>query len=209
MESISVYAILIIVYSIVWITLIIGITLIRKRNKRAERMHKLFLNKSIQKFRHAPFKNLLKLWIAKKFLSATTAFIFLIILPAVILFFLLGIILIFPFLAILQGLTVGILIGYFKKRNMYWAVMVGMFEFGYWALSGALGLSVTIEFLLNDISFIDSLSNGIDKLLSGYWIPLVVCIIGNAFLEIAGPIYWNMNGPISLEVLAQGQYVDE
>jgi len=209
MRPFGLITIFIILYSIIWVDIIIGITLIRKKNKYAEKMHKLFLNKQIQKFRYPPFKDLLKLWIAKKFLLTSITFILIIIIPVVFLYFLLGIILITPLLSIIQGLTVGILIGYFDRKHMYWAVIVGMFEFGYWALSGALGIYVATGFLLNDMSFIESLLNGVDILFSGYWIPIAICILVNAFGEVAGPIYWDMKSPISLEVLSQGTYIND
>ncbi len=205
----SIFIIFFIVYLIIWVTLAIGIVLMRNSNKFALKMHKLFLNGQIKKFQYPPFKNLLKVWLDNKYLTTSITFIFLIIIPAVILFFFCGIILITPILSIIQGFTVGILIGNFDKKNMLWAVIVGIFEFGYWALSGALGVFITLGFLFKDISFTDSFFNGIGVLYSGYWIPLVVCVLGNAFLEVAGPIYWNMTGLISLENLSQGKYIND
>lgn len=178
----------------------------RNKNKFSVRLHELFVKKQIQKFQYPPFKNLLKLWISNKYLLTSITFILIIIIPAVIIFFLLGIILVTPLLAIVQGFTVGNLIGNFKTKEMYWAIIVGMFEFGYWALSGALGIFVTLGFLYYEMSFGESLSNSVNILFSGYWIPLVICIIINAFGEVAGPIYWKIKVPISLEALSKGQY---
>jgi len=209
MGRMSVYIIFSVIYSIIWISLLIGIVLIKYKIKIAIKLHELFIKKQIQKFQYPPFKNLLKLWISNKYLLASVTFILIIIIPAVILFFLLGILLVSPLLAIIQGFTVGILIGNFKKKEMYWAVIVGMFEFGYWALSGALGISVTFGYLFNGISFSDSLSNCINNIFSEYWIPLIICIIGNAFGEVAGPIYLNIKSPISLTTLSQGININE
>jgi hypothetical protein len=201
--------IFIILYLTIWINLLIGITLIRKKNKFADKMNKLFVNKHIQKFQYPPFKNLLKLWIAKKYIYTSLTFILLIIVPAVVIYFLLGLILLSPFLSIIQGFTVGNIISNYDKKSMIWAIIVCIFEFGYWALSGALGIYVTISILFNKISFSDSLSNCIEILFSMYWIPLILFIMGNAFLEVAGPIYWNIKGIVSLEDLSKVKYTNE
>ncbi|MCK4561016.1 MAG: hypothetical protein KAV45_14650 [Calditrichia bacterium] len=172
-------------------------------------MNKLFVKKQIQKFQYPPFKNLLNLWIAKKYMYTSLTFILIIIIPAVFIYFLLGIILFSPFLSIIQGFTVGNIISNFDKKSMIWAIIVGVFEFGYWSLSGALGIYVTISILSSEISFIDSLSNCVEILFSVYWIPLIFFIIGNAFLEVAGPVYWNIKGVISLEDLSKAQNIYE
>ena len=169
-------------------------------------MHEVFIKRQIQKFQYPPFKNLLKLWIANKFFLASVTFISIIIIPAVVFFFLLGIILISPVLAVIQGFTVGNIIGDFKTKEMIWALTVGLFEFGYWALSGALGVSVSLSYLLYEKSFLVSLSNCINDLSSVYWLPLAICIVFNAFGEVAGPIYLNIKSPVSLEMLSQGKY---
>jgi hypothetical protein len=205
MDSITILALFIIIYSINWISLFIGVLLIKKGNKSAEKMHELFLIKQIQKFQYPPFKNLLKLWIENKYFPAVFTFIFLIILPATCFYFLIGILLFTPLLIIIQGLTVGILIGNLNGKNMLWAMSVCIFEFGYWALSGTLGLIVTIGNLFRDLLFTDSLLRVLDIFISEYWLLLVICILGNSFLEIAGPIYWNMKGAINLEVLTRNQ----
>ncbi|MEW6653986.1 MAG: hypothetical protein AB1394_11030 [Bacteroidota bacterium] len=209
METTSVYIIFFVIYSIIWISLLIGLVLMRNRNKFSERLHEIFVKRQIQKFQYPPFKNLLKLWISNKFLITSINFIIMIIIPAVIMFFLLGILLLSPFLAIIQGFTVGNLISNFKSKEMTWAILVGIFEFGYWALSGALGISVTAEYLLFDKSFFTSLSIFINNLYAEYWLPLTIFICGNAFGEVSGPIYFNIKSPISLTTLSKGFSVNE
>ena len=204
MEKIGVYTIFFVIYYIIWVSLLAGIFIIKRENKKAERLYSLFVKKQIQKFQYPPFKQLLKLWIANKYLAASITFIVIIIIPVVFLFFLLGILLVSPILAVVQGFTVGILISNFGKKEMWWAVIVGMFELGYWALSGALGISVTFGYLFDGISFRDSLAICINNIFSEYWVPLIVCIFGNAFGEVAGPIYLNIKTPISLVTLSQG-----
>jgi len=39
--------------------------------------------------------------------------------------------------------------------------------------------------------------------------PLVICVLGNAFGEIAGPIYLNVRGPMSLDELSQGKAIGD
>ncbi len=209
MDPISVYTIFLIIYAIIWISLSVGIVLIKYENKFSKKMHDLIIKKQIRKFQYPPFKNLLKLWISNKYLLTSITFILIIIIPAVILFFLLGIFLVSPILAIVQGFTVGNIIGNFKSKEMYWAIIVGIFEFGYWALSGALGIFVTLGLLYYKMSFGESLSNSVNILFSGYWIPLVICIIINAFGEVAGPIYWKIKVPIGLEALSKGENINE
>jgi hypothetical protein len=209
METTSVYIIFFSIYSIIWVSLFIGIILMRYRNKFSERLHEIFVKRQIQKFQYPPFKNLLKLWISNKYLITSITFIIIIIIPAVIMFFLLGILLLSPFLAIIQGFTVGNLISNFKSKEMTWAILVGIFEFGYWALSGALGISVTAEYLLFDKSFFDSLSTFVNNLYAEYWLPLIIFICCNAFGEVAGPIYFNIKSPISLTTLSKGISVNE
>jgi hypothetical protein len=199
----------IILYATIWIGTVLGISLVRRGDKRAKSIRTWLLNKRIDQFRHPPFKNMLKLWIARKFLLTSTSFIVLIIIPAALLYFVVGIILITPLLTLYQGLVVGLLIARYDRRHMVWALIVGPFEFGYWALSGALGMSVTAAALFSDLSFAQSFLVAVDTFLSGYWIPIAICILINAFGEVAGPIYWKMTGPISLEALSKGEPIDE
>jgi hypothetical protein len=209
METTSVYIIFFVIYSIIWVSLFIGISLTRYGNKYSVKLHDIFVKRQIQKFQYPPFKNLLKLWISNKFLITSITFIIIIIIPAVIMFFLLGILLLSPFLAIIQGFAVGNLISNFKSKEMTWAILVGIFEFGYWALSGALGISVTAEYLLSEKSFIISFSILVNNLYTEYWLPLLIFICGNAFGEVAGPIYFNIKTPISLTTLSEGYSVNE
>ena len=204
MEKISVYIIFFIIYFIIWVSLLVGVIFIKSKSALSQKLHTLLVKRQIQKFQYPPFKQLVKLWVKNKFLLTSITFIVIIIIPAVFLFFLLGIMLVSPLLAIVQGFIVGILIGNFGKKEMWWAIIVGMFEFGYWALSGALGISVTFACLFDGIPFIDSLTVCINNILSGYWIPLIICIFGNAFGEVAGPIYLNIKSPVSLVTLSQG-----
>ena len=204
METLGIYTIFIILYFIIWFSLLVGIVLIKQKSKLGLKLHALFVKRQIQKFQYPPFKQLVKLWVKNKFLLSSITFIVIIIIPATVLFFLLGIMLLSPILAIVQGFTVGILIGNFGKKDMWWAVIVGMFEFGYWALSGALGIFVSFACLFDGISFFESLAGSINTILSGYWIPLIICILGNAFGEVAGPIYLNLKSPISLITLSRG-----
>jgi len=204
METLGIYTIFIILYFIIWFSLLVGIVLIKQKSKLGLKLHALFVKRQIQKFQYPPFKQLVKLWVKNKFLLSSITFIVIIIIPATVLFFLLGIMLLSPILAIVQGFTVGILIGNFGKKDMWWAVIVGMFEFGYWALSGALGIFVSFTCLFEGISFFESLAGSINTILSGYWIPLIICILGNAFGEVAGPIYLNLKSPISLITLSRG-----
>lgn len=196
MGKINVYTIFFVIYSIIWVSLSVGVIFIKRKSVLSQKLHILLVKRQIQKFQYPPFKQLVKLWVKNKYLLTSITFIVIIIIPAVFLFFLLGIMLVSPVLAIVQGFIVGILIGNFSKKEMWWAVIVGMFEFGYWALSGALGISVTFACLFEGIPFIDSLA--------GYWIPLIICIFGNAFGEVAGPIYLNIKSPISLVTLSRG-----
>ena len=117
--------------------------------------------------------------------------------------------LIMPVLAVYQGLTVGFFIAYNNRRDTAWALAVGLFETGYWSLSGALGMSVTLGVILYKLSFAQSLLNVWDQFISVYWIPVAVCIVVNAFGEVAGPIYWDIASPLSLETLSKGEPVDE
>ena len=204
MGKLNVYTIFFAIYFIIWFSLLVGIVLIKQKSKLGLKLHALFVKRQIQKFQYPPFKQLVKLWVKNKFLLSSITFIVIIIIPATVLFFLLGIMLLSPILAIVQGFTVGILIGNFGKKDMWWAVIVGMFEFGYWALSGALGIFVSFTCLFDGISFFESLAGSINTILSGYWIPLIICILGNAFGEVAGPIYLNLKSPISLITLSRG-----
>lgn len=204
METLSVYKIFFAIYSIIWVSLFIGMFLIRIGNKYSIKLHDLFIKRQIQKFQYPPFKNLLKLWISNKYLLTSITFIVIIIIPAVFLFFFLGIFFLSPFLAIIQGFTVGNLIGNYKTKEMTWALIVGIFEFGYWAFSGALGISVTIEYLFYEKSFVNSLSAFLNNFFAEYWMPLIIFVCGNAFGEVAGPIYFNIKSHISLITLSKG-----
>jgi hypothetical protein len=204
MEKLSIYTIFFVIYFIIWVSFLVGVVLVKRKSKLGSKLHTLLIKRQIQKFQYPPFKQLVKLWIKNKYLFTSITFIVIIIVPAVFLFFLLGIILVSPILAIVQGFVVGILIGNFGKKEMWWAAIVGMFEFGYWALSGALGISVTFACLFDHISFIESLTECINTILSGYWIPLIIFIFGNAFGEVAGPIYLDIKSPISLVTLSRG-----
>jgi hypothetical protein len=204
MEKVSVHTIFFGIYFIIWLFLLVGVVLVKRKSKLALKLHALFVKRQIQKFQYPPFKQLVNLWVSNKYLLTSVTFIVIIIIPAVFLFFLLGVILVSPILAIVQGFTVGILIGKFGRKEMLWAVIVGMFEIGYWALSGALGISVTLTCFFEGLSFIDSLILCLNNILSGYWIPLIIFIVGNAFGEVAGPIYLNIKSPISLVTLSQG-----
>ena len=204
MEKVSVYTIFFVIYFIIWFSLLVGVVLVKRKSKLGSKLDTLLIKRQIQKFQYPPFKQLVKLWIKNKYLLTSITFIVIIIVPAVFLFFLLGIILVSPILAIVQGFIVGILIGNFGKKEMWWAAIVGMFEFGYWALSGALGISITFACLFDHISFIESLTECINTILSGYWIPLIIFIFGNAFAEVAGPIYLDIKSPISLVTLSRG-----
>ena len=204
MEKINVYTIFFVIYLIIWVSLLVGVLFIKRKSKKAEKLYSLILEKQIRKFQYPPFKQLVKLWVKNKYLLTSITFIVIIIIPAVFLFFLLGVLLVSPMLAIVQGFIVGVLISNFGRKEMWWGVIVGMFEFGYWAFSGALGISVSFVYLFEGISISDSLTVCINNIFSEYWIPLVVCIFGNAFLEVAGPIYLNVKTPISLVTLSKG-----
>lgn len=209
METASVYIMFFVIYSIIWISLFTGIIFMKIKNKFAERLHEVFIKRQVQKFQYPPFKNLLKLWVSNRFIITSITFIIIIIIPAAIMFFLLGILLLSPFLAIIQGFTVGNLISNFKSKEMVWAILVSIFEIGYWALSGALGISVTVEYLLFEKSFFSALSTFENNLYSEYWLPLLIFIFGNAFGEVAGPIYFNIKSPISLTTLSKGIPVND
>lgn len=204
MGKLNVYTIFFVIYFIIWFSLLVGVVLIKNKSKLGLKLHALFVKRQIQKFQYPPFKQLVKLWVKNKFLLTSITFIVIIIIPAAVLFFLLGIMLVSPVLAVVQGFTVGILIGNFGKKETWWALIVGMFEFGYWAFAGALGISVTFACLFDGITFIESLTGCINSILSGYWIPLIIFILGNAFGEVAGPIYFNIQTPISLVTLSKG-----
>jgi hypothetical protein len=98
-------------------------------------------------------------------------------------------------------MTVGILIGNLNAHSTIWATVTGIFELGYFALAGAWGMYISISWLFGGVAFSEALSVSFQTMFSGYWIFLAVCAAGNALLETAGPIYWNMRGPISLSEL--------
>jgi hypothetical protein len=196
-------------FAIIWIALLVGIFAVRRGQKSAIRMRAWLLNKRIAQFQLPPFKNMLGFWLAKRFFLTSISFILLIIMPAVLLFFLLGICLVAPLLAIYQGLVVGLLTARFDRRQMAWALIIAPFEIGYWVLAGGLGMAVTADTLFGNFSFVDSFLNATRILLSGYWIPIIICVLVNAFGEVAGPVYWNMEGPVSLATLAKGEPIDE
>ncbi len=204
MRSFDVLVYFITIYSITWIFLIVGIILTRNKNHFTLKMKKLFEDQRVKKFKYPPFKTLLNLWIKNLYLPAVLTFIYIIIVPAAIMYFILGLTLISPALAAVQGFTVGIFIAGFDKRSMLWAAASSVFEFGYWALSGALGLFAAINLITSDISLPDSLFQTFDLLLSDCLIPLIIFMAGNAFIVIAGPVYWNVNTGISLEDLKKG-----
>ncbi len=201
MKNINVFYIFFIIYFIIWITVTGGIILIKNQNPFAAKVLKWIINKRIVQFKYPPFSIMLKFWIRKKYFI--TSIIFLIInIFAVLMYFIVGIFLITPFVSVFQGFIAGILIGGYRKKNLLWAVSIGIFEFGYWALSGALGLSVILNYLFNGMSFTSSFLLHLNILMSGYWILIAVCIIINAFGEVAGPVYLNVHGSISLDMLA-------
>ena len=114
MMPISVTTLFLTIYGLTWFSFIIGVLLTKSRNKSTLKMRRLFVNRQIQKFRYQPFKTLLKFWTAKKYFIATLTFI--IILPAVFMYFSLGLILITPILAVIQGLIVGFFSGRLKGK---------------------------------------------------------------------------------------------
>lgn len=57
--------------------------------------------------------------------------------------------------------------------------------------------------LYYDLSVYESFAKVVETFASIYWLPMIIFILGNAFLEIAGPIYWNMKGVMSLEELVR------
>ena len=208
MNSFELIPIFVIIYSIYWLTLILGIILIKQGSKSAEKMRVWFWNKRILQFQYPPFSTLLKFWKDNRYFLSSLIFL-IIILNMVVVYFLFGLILVTPLLAVFQAILVGVLTGYGDTKNLIWSVAVLIFEFGYFALAGALGLFITIKFLLGGLSFVDSFLIGAEELLSGYWILIVICVLGNAFLEIAGPIFWNMKGGIGLAELSQKQFLND
>ena len=200
----DIYLLFIIIYILIWTAVLIGILLLRREYQFAIKSRNWIKQKRIVQFKYPPFNILLKLWIRKKYLLTSTFFI-IIIMFASVMYFVVGILLLTPIISIYQGFVAGILIGSLRKKDLLWAVTVGVFEFGYWALSGALGLSVILKFIFTDISFYSSLFVCYEKFLSFYWLPLAACIIINAFGETAGPIYLKIHGPISLEDLKGGK----
>ncbi len=81
--------IFVLLYAATWCSLFAGIMLIRKDYPMAKRFRSWLLNKRIEQFKISPFKNLLKLWIAGRYFLTSVFFLFLTIIPAAILFFLL------------------------------------------------------------------------------------------------------------------------
>jgi hypothetical protein len=209
MEVPRAVAISLLVYALIWLATLVGTALIRSRNRRALRARIWLINKRIEQFQHPPFKNLLTLWIAGKFFRTSAWFGLLVALPAAALFFLLGLLLVTPLLSLYQGLVVGLLIARYDRRHMCWAMAVAPFEFGYWALSGGLGISVPAGMLIDHVSFTESFLVAVDGLASGYGVVILLCMLINVLVEVAGPIFWRMGGPISLETLRRGEPVDE
>ncbi len=203
MEAVNIYYIFLIIYFIIWVTVAEGIILIKRQYPFAVRTLNWITNKRIVQVKYPPFNILLKFWIRKKYFLTSLIFLFINI-SAAIMYFIIGVFLMTPFVSIFQGFVVGILIGGYRKTDLLWAISIGIFEFGYWALSGALGLSVIINFLFLGISFNTSLLFHLDIFLSGYWMLIAVCTIINAFGEVAGPVYLNVQGSISLDMLAKG-----
>ena len=201
MEHINVFVLFLFLYALTWAALVIGVVLVANNFKPALLMRTWFIEKRKIMFRYPPFSILLDQWLKNNYMPAALIFLFIIIVPAIVLQFLMGMILISPLLAVYQGMTVGILIGNLNTRSTVWAAFTGLFELGYFAFAGALGMYASISWLFEGINFSDALSGSINIFSTGYWIFLAVCAAGNAFLETAGPIYWNMQGPITLSEL--------
>ena len=200
----NVYLLFLIIYILIWTAVLIGVLLLRGDYQFAIKSCNWIKEKRKTQFKYPPFNILLKFWIRKKYFLTSTFFIIIIMLASVM-YFVAGILLLTPLISIYQGFVAGILIGNLHKKDLLWAVTVGIFEFGYWALSGALGLSVILKFVFTDMSFYSSLFICYEKFVSFYWMPLAVCVVINAFGETAGPIYFKIHGPISLEELAGGK----
>ena len=64
---------------------------------------------------------------------------------------------------------------------------------------------ISIQYLTTNQTLVSSFYTGMNLFTSGYWIPLVIGILGNAFFEIAGPIFWDIKGAINLEAIVEGR----
>ncbi len=201
MGHINVFVLFLFLYALTWASLMIGVLFVANNFKPALLMRGWFIEKRKMMFRYPPFSFLLDQWLKNNYIPTVLIFAFAIILPAIILQILMGMILISPLLAVYQGMTVGILIGNLNAHSTIWATVTGIFELGYFALAGAWGMYISISWLFGGVAFseafIRELRNYVLRLLDVF----AVCAAGNALLETAGPIYWNMRGPISLSEL--------
>lgn len=198
--------IFIFLYGLAWISLAAGQIFIRTGNELAISIKKFAWNARIEQFKYPPFSLLVKLWTRKRYIPTSVLF-FAIMFTADLLFFFVGVFLLVPVLTIVQGGIKGILWGEANRKNTTWLLAVCAFEFGHFAFAGSLGLLISYTALLTDVSLTQSILIGYKTLAAGYWLPIVLCIIGNSILDVAGPIYWGMKGAMGLDVLSNQSHL--
>lgn len=157
----------------------------------------------IKKFQYFPFRTLLRLWRERKFIRTSIA-IAVVNSTMAIACFLFGLCLIAPLIAAFQGLAVGVLMGKSDWRNTVWAGGVLVFEFGAFAMSGAFGMTAAIH-ILSGGGIEETIIQITEVLPGGYLLFPVMALLGNGFLESAGPIFWRMKGALDLEDLWRGE----
>ncbi len=110
-------------------------------------------------------------------------------LPMVVVQCLAGFVLLSPLPAVGTGGFAGSIIGPGRGRRFFmYAAVAAVFEFGAFAISGALGMMVGVSWLLQGAGFVEAVVMVVNNT-GGYTLLPVLFLAANGLLEAAGPCF--------------------
>ena len=164
-------------------------------------MEKKIWNARIDKMQKFPFKNIMELY-AKKNYFLILVLVILINSTMVIFQFLIGLVLLSPFLVILQGTMIGMLLSQADKKTVIFSLVVLPFELGAFSCSAALGFSVGINWIFLGSNLISSIR---DLTLSLFFIIPIICLFLNGVIEASG-IFFDIEGVPGIKAVKNKLY---
>ncbi len=188
-----------IVYGVYWSCLLVGVMVVRSCTRIGRRLEVYTWNSRIRAWHALPqFRHLFGAMQEKRYLTASLL-VMAFNLPMVVMQYVVGLVLLSPLLAAGTGGLAGLIVGQGKGRGFFlYAAATAVFEFGAFAAAGALGMMVGVSWLLQGISFVESVA--IVTTRTGPYVLLpVACLIANGLVEAAGPCFRDIDGVPGIE----------
>ena len=194
-----------ILYGVYWGCLLAGLIIVRSGTKIGKKLEKFTWNSRIRLWHKQPMYEYLFTAMEEKRYFVASLLVILFNLPMVIFQFITGLILLSPLVAGYAGTLVGLIIGQGKGKTFFvYSVFTLIFEFGAFAVAGAIGMMIGESWLLSDIQFLDSFGKVIGQISLYALLPLG-CLLLNGLLEATGP-FFGIDGVPGIEAYRKQLY---